>query len=85
MRVLGAVAVVETEVPGKIPVLQLRFVKEGVWVRPIGRLWYLMPPFVMTEAETEALLKGFLTVLERHLEENPVDGTTGETNEGAVP
>lgn len=85
VHVLGAVAVVETEVPGKIPVLQPRFVKEGVWVRPIGRLWYLMPPFVMTEAETEALLKGFLTVLERHLEENPVDGTTGETNEGAVP
>lgn len=85
VRVLGAVAVVETEVPGSTPVLQPRFVEAGVWVRPIGRLWYLMPPFVMTDEETDALLKGFLTVLERHLTENPVGAVGNAENHLETP
>lgn len=70
VRVLGAVAVVETERPAVTARTQPRFVEAGVWVRPIGRLWYLMPPLVMTSNELDALLSGFRSVLEQHLEEN---------------
>jgi adenosylmethionine-8-amino-7-oxononanoate aminotransferase len=32
-----------------------QFVKSGVWVRPFGRLVYLMPPFIINEADLTAL------------------------------
>jgi adenosylmethionine-8-amino-7-oxononanoate aminotransferase len=35
--------------------VQPLFVGEGVWVRPFGRLVYLMPPFVISDDELAAL------------------------------
>jgi len=55
VRVLGAVGVVELEQPVDMSVIQPAFVAQGVWVRPFGRLVYLMPPYV-TESEQVAQL-----------------------------
>lgn len=54
-RVLGSIGVIETAQSIDLAKAQILFVKFGVWIRPFGKLLYIMPPYVISEAELSIL------------------------------
>lgn len=57
VRVLGAIGVVETQEPVDMAKMQEFYVNHGVWIRPFGRLVYLMPPFIINSTDLSILTK----------------------------
>ena len=63
VRVLGAIGVVELKEPVNMAEIQPAFVEQGVWVRPFGRLVYVMPPYCMENTDVQFLCSAICTVL----------------------
>jgi len=63
VRVLGAIGVVELKQPVNMSKIQQAFVDAGVWIRPFGKLVYLMPAFIIEESELSLLCNTIFDVL----------------------
>jgi len=65
VRILGAIGVVELKQPVDMKTITQAFVKQGVWLRPFGRLVYLMPPYIIKQRDLAFLCKSVCKVLQR--------------------
>lgn len=63
VRVLGTIGVIEMREAVDMERMQAAFVAEGIWVRPFGRLVYIMPPYIINEEELHVLCRGLLHVI----------------------
>ncbi len=66
VRVLGAIGVVEMQQAVNMQTIAPAFVDAGVWVRPFGKLVYLMPPFIINDDDLNTLTAAVVKVVKHH-------------------
>lgn len=63
VRVLGAIGVVEMKEPVDVAQFQAKAIKQGVWLRPFGKLIYTMPPYITPCEDLEKIANAILASL----------------------
>jgi len=63
VRVLGAIGVVELQQAVDMQRITEAFVNAGVWIRPFGKLVYLMPPYIISSEQLDTLIKAIVNTL----------------------
>ncbi|MDN5802250.1 MAG: adenosylmethionine--8-amino-7-oxononanoate transaminase [Psychrobacter sp.] len=67
VRCLGAVAVIELDDAVDMPTFQTLLINNGIWVRPFGKLVYIMPPYIIMDEELVTLCQALLKVVRAYL------------------
>lgn len=68
VRVLGGIGVIEMKEAVDIKTLQPKFVENGVWVRPFGKLVYVMPAYVSKQEDLAELTRQILLTIKLNQE-----------------
>ena len=55
VRILGGIGVVELACEVDVAKIQAYFISQNVWIRPFGKLIYLMPPYISTAEDIKIL------------------------------
>jgi len=63
VRVLGTIGVIEMSGMVDVADFQRRCVERGIWVRPFGRLVYLMPPYIIGELDLRHLAEATVQIV----------------------
>lgn len=63
IRVLGGIGVIEMKEPVKMKQITEAFVNRGVWVRPFGKLVYIMPPYIIEKEDLTRLCDALVEVI----------------------
>jgi adenosylmethionine---8-amino-7-oxononanoate aminotransferase len=66
VRVLGAIGVIELREAVDLPAITRQFVDAGVWIRPFGKLVYLMPPYIINRQDLAMLTGAVVAALAGH-------------------
>ncbi|WP_344965983.1 adenosylmethionine--8-amino-7-oxononanoate transaminase [Oceanisphaera sediminis] len=64
VRVLGGIGVIELHAPLNVAEVQQQLVEQGVWIRPFGKLLYVMPPYIIQPDELSRLTQAMLMICE---------------------
>ncbi|TYK66941.1 adenosylmethionine--8-amino-7-oxononanoate transaminase [Colwellia echini] len=64
VRVLGTIGAVECKQTVNVANIQKRFVELGVWIRPFGKLIYIIPPLIINAKQLTNLVNAIATVLD---------------------
>ncbi|MEG2219067.1 MAG: adenosylmethionine--8-amino-7-oxononanoate transaminase [Muribaculaceae bacterium] len=65
VRILGAIGVIEMKQPIDLGLFQKECVEKGIWVRPFGKLVYIMPPYIISDNELLELITKLLDIVKR--------------------
>lgn len=68
VRIKGGIGVLELEQPVNMAAITKRFVDKGVWIRPFGKLVYVMPPYVISDEELNHLLTAMTEAVAEELD-----------------
>ena len=63
VRVLGAIGVIELTAPLRLERIQQRMLEQGIWIRPFGKLVYVMPPYVIDDEQLQCLCDGMVALV----------------------
>lgn len=67
VRVLGGIGVIELHQPVDVAPFQAALVERGVWVRPFGRLVYVMPPYIISDEDLATLCSAIIETVSQEL------------------
>ena len=68
VRVKGGIGVIELEKSVDMPTITQAFIDRGVWLRPFGKLVYIMPPYIISSQDLKHLLNAMVETVTNSLE-----------------